>query len=408
MLTSHRLQIRHVELTSEINAPEMIQDKPETREKRRELEKAIKQNALELKEAIEQEDQEMEDHRAEYGNQPFGQTAETRELRSLAGKGSVDRILRAAVRGWGISDGPEHELQNHFDLDSNVLPLVMLLDNETRAAASFGANAGVPGTTPGISGQVFGDSASAFANVRFEDVAPGVRIHPVITTGALTSGASNVSTPVKSAEVTETDAILAVKELIPKRAQHGFSYTLEDAATYPGLDLGFRRNLREGLRDKVDEQILNRGTDGLLTFGSTPTPPTAESSASSYVGAASAVDGRFSTRESEVKMLVGETIYAHMAGETLATGDGRTVTDKLGDRVRVSPHVPAYAGNKQDAVVCKGNMFQTVCAIWPGIPILVDSSSRAPHGEVKLWAVLMHDFAILRQDAYTRHAFRNS
>ena len=92
MLTSHRLQIRHVELTSEINAPEMIQDKPETREKRRELEKAIKQNALELKEAIEQEDQEMEDHRAEYGNQPFGQTAETRELRSLAGKGSVDRI----------------------------------------------------------------------------------------------------------------------------------------------------------------------------------------------------------------------------------------------------------------------------------------------------------------------------
>ena len=60
----------------------------------------------------------------------------------------------------------------------------------------------------------------------------------MITTGALTSGATNVSTPAKSAEVTETDAVLAVKELTPKRAQHGFSYTLEDAATYPGLILG--------------------------------------------------------------------------------------------------------------------------------------------------------------------------
>ena len=53
-------------------------------------------------------------------------------------------------------------------------------------------------------------------------------------------------------------------------------------------------------------------------------------------------------------------------------------------------------------------MFQTVCAIWPGIPILVDSGSRAPHGEVRLFAVLFHDFAILRKDGYTRHTFRNS
>ena len=97
----------------------------------------------------------MDKAMAENNGRPFGQTAETRELRSLAGKGSVDRILRAAVRGWGISDGPEHELQSHFDLDSNVLPLVMLLDDETRAAASFGAAAGTPGTSPGISPDKF-------------------------------------------------------------------------------------------------------------------------------------------------------------------------------------------------------------------------------------------------------------
>ena len=139
-----------------------------------------------------------------------------------------------------------------------------------------------------------------------------------------------------------------------------------------------------------------------------PTNPSDATTAAEYIAAASAVDGRFSTRESEVKMLVGETIYAHMAGQALATGDVRTVTDKLGDRVRVSPHVGAYANNRQEAVVIKGNAFQTVCAIWPGIPILVDQASRGAHGEVRLWAVLFHDFAILRTDGYTRHRFRNS
>ena len=363
----------------------------------------------EIAQALKDEEEANEKHMAEQRGQPFGQTAETRELRKLAGKSSVDRILRAVVRGWGISDGPERELQSHFDLDSNVVPLVMLLDDEVRAAASFGTAPGTPGTSPGIAGQVFGDSASAFANVRFEDVAPGVRIHPVITTGALSSTGSNlVSTPAKSAEVTETDAVLSVKELTPKRAQHGFSYTLEDAMTYPGLDVGLRSNLRTGLRDKVDEVILNRIDEGLMAFGTDPGAVAAETTAAEYIAAASAVDGRFATRESEVKMLVGSTTYAHMAGRSLATGDGRTVTDKLGDRVRVSPHVPAYAQNRQQAVVCKGNMFQTVCAIWPGIPILVDSDSRAPHGEVRLFAVLFHDFAILRKDGYTRHTFRNS
>ena len=368
MLKSQRLQIEAAELRAKVNGlAETREHKAEHDDLRAKVSKIDGEIALALKDEAEA----TEKHMAEQRGQPFGQTAETRELRNLASKGSVDRILRAAVRGWGISDGPEHELQSHFDLDSNVLPLVMLLNDEVRVAASFGTAPGTPGTSPGISGQIFGDSASAFANVRFEDVAPGVRIHPVITTGALSStGATNVSTPAKSANVTETDAVLSVKELTPKRAQHGFSYTLEDAMTYPGLDTGLRSNLRTGLRDKVD--------------------------------------GRYATRESEVKMLVGSTIYAHMAGQALATGDGRTVTDKLGDRVRVSPHVPAYAQNRQQAVVCKGNVFQTVCAIWPGIPILVDSASRAPHGEIRLWAVLMHDFAILRKDGYTRHTFRNS
>ena len=89
--------------------------------------------------------------------------------------------------------------------------------------------------------------------------------------------------------------------------------------------------------------------------------------------------------EGEVKALVGSTIYGHMAGQDVGTNSGTTVTDKLGNRVRVSPHVAAYASNYQEAVVCKGSAFQAVCAIWQGVPIEVaDRGSRAAHGEVQL------------------------
>ena len=162
---------------------------------------------------------------------------------------------------------------------------------------------------------------------------------------------------------------------------------------------------------------MNRTGDGLLTTGlsANPSNPTAETTAARYIAAmADAVDGRYAGREGEVKMVVGSGtngVYGHMAGLDIGgtTGtSGRTVTAHFGERLRVSPHVGAYANNRQEALVIKGTTFQTVCAIWPGIPILVDQSSRAPHGEIRLWAVLMHDFAILRTEGYTRHRFRTS
>ena len=329
--------------------------------------------------------------------------SESSEVRSLVQQSSVERIVISALANRSV-DGAEAELQAHYGLDSHSIPLRLLIP-EQRDAASFGTTPATPGSSPGIAGQVFGDSASAFANVRFEDVPMGTRVYPVMTTGAL----GNVGTPAGSAAQAETDAVLAVTELKPKRVQVQLAYRLEDAATFGGVDAGFRENIRAGLRDKVDDQILNRGTDGLLTQGTAPTNPGSANTAAQYIAALYAgVDGRYAGNESEVKMLVGSAIYGHMAGLALATGDGRTVTDKMGARLRVSPNVPAYASNRQQAVVCKGLESQTVAAIWPGLEILEDRTSRAAEGEVRLIGVLLHDFAILRADGYTRHAFRNS
>ena len=229
--------------------------------------------------------------------------AESNELRQLVGRASVGRILGQVSQGRSVNDGPERELQEHFGVDGNAIPLRMLMP-EHRAAASFGADAAAPDSSPGIAGQVFGDSVAAFLNTRFEDVPAGTRSYPVITTGAL----GNVGTPAASANQGETDVVLEVKELTPSRAQVQFAYTVEDAATFAGVDTGLSENIRAGLMEKMDEQILNRNAAGLLTTAHSafPTAPGSATTAAQYMAAlAGGVDGRYAMNEASVRMLVG-------------------------------------------------------------------------------------------------------
>ena len=333
--------------------------------------------------------------------------AESTELRSIIDRASVSRIASHVAQGRSINDGAERELQSHYGVDANAIPLRLLMP-EHRAAASFGASPATPASAASIAGQVFGDSVGAFVNVAFEDVPAGTRSHPVITTGAL----GNVGTPAKSAAQAETDAVLAVKELTPKRAQVGFAYAVEDAAVFANVDAGLSENIRAGLRDKLDDQILNRTASGLLTTGlaADPTAPGAATTAAEYIAALSGgVDGRYAMNESQVRLLVGTGTggtYAHMAG--LAIADAGRVVDIMGARLRVSPHVGDYAGNHQDALVIKGSEANTVMAVWPGVELLRDPYTREGEGEIRLIGYLLHDFAIVRTGGYSRVAFRTS
>ena len=298
-------------------------------------------------------------------------TAESTEMRELVHKASVGRIIGAVSQGRSINDGAERELQEHFGVDGNAIPLRMLMP-EHRAAASFGTSPATPGSSPGIAGQVFGDGVSAFVNTRFEDVPAETRSYPVITIGAL----GNVGTPAASAEQTETNAVLEVKELTSSRAQVQFAYTVEDAATFTGVDAGLTENIRAGLREKLDEQILNKAAAGLLTavHSANPTPPGSATTAAEYMAAlAGGVDGRYATSEAAVRLLVGtgtNGTFPHMAG--LAIADAGRLTDLMGARLRVSPNIAAYGSNRQDALVIKGTEGNTVAAVWPGVELIRD------------------------------------
>ena len=399
MLKSDALAIEINKLIIEINGKSEIRtDDHQAMLARREMtEKLV---ALQTQRGVALESEGKRTEGAEF-------TAESTELRELVHKASVGRIIGQVSQGRSVNDGPERELQEHFQVDGNCIPLRMLMP-EHRDAASFGTSPATPGSSPGIAGQVFGDGVAAFVNTRFEDVPAGTRSYPVITTGAL----GNVGTPDASANQAETDAVLEVVELTPSRTQVQFAYSVEDAATFAGVDAGLTENIRAGLRDKMDSEILNRSSAGLLTTGhsANPSAPGNETTAKQYMAAlAGDVDGRYAMNEAQVRLLVGtgnNGVFPHMAG--LAITDAGRLTDLMGARLRVSPNIANYAQNHQDALVIKGTEGNTVAAVWPGVEIIRDVYTRESQGEVRLIGRLIWNMNILRTAGYIRHAFRTS
>ena len=110
-------------------------------------------------------------------------------------------------------------------------------------------------------------------------------------------------------------------------------------------------------------------------------------------------------------MLVGTGAggtYLHMAATPVAVAGDRRVSEVFGDRLRVSPHVPVYASNEQQAVAILGSGVDTRAAMWNAVELIRDPFARKGFGETQLTGFLMFDFALINAGAYKRHSFRTS
>ena len=178
-------------------------------------------------------------------------TPEARELRDLVGRCSVGAIFSAVLEHRN-AEGPEAELQKHYNLSGNQVPLDLLEYRAvTPAPADVGQNqaAIIPG--------VFPDSVSAFLGVDMPRVSVGDAVFPVLTQNA------EVKTPAENAAAGETTGAFSADVLSPARLQASFFYSREDRARFSGMDSALRENLSMALADGLDKQVL-AGTNGLL------------------------------------------------------------------------------------------------------------------------------------------------
>ena len=327
--------------------------------------------------------------------------AEGRELRALVGRANMGRIFDAALSHRSL-DGPEHELQKHYGLESNQIPLAMLEDElEVRTAGVTPAPAEVGQTQRPIIPAVFPQAAASFLGISQDRVPVGEAVYTVLSTSAAPG------TPDEGDEQDHSTGAFSAKVLAPARIQASLFYSREDRARFVGMASALRRNLSDALADKLDDQVLT-GSRGL--FHGTNLAANAANAADTFASyrkrfVYDAIDGTYASQESDLRILVGADTLADMAIEYRANSADDSALDsirRITSGVRVSAHVPEVAEKKQNAIVRRGMRQDFACGIWEGISLITDEVTQAKAGEIVITAVMLYACQVLRKDGFRK------
>ena len=270
--------------------------------------------------------------------------AESRELRSLIDGSNAGEVFAAAV-DHGAPDGRTAELQQHFKLAQNAVPLVLL---EQRAVASVPAD--IESTAAPAVMPVFATGDAAFLGVRMASVGVGDATFPVLTTRPNVGGPHTGDT-----SVAVTDGSFSAASLSPGRLQASFEYRRSDASRFGDLDQSLRSALSEGLSEALDKEVIDQIVSDVAR-----TDATAENTFATYRSKLvyERLDGRYAKMESAVRILMGSATAVHASGKYRSNNADDAAIDSLrriSGGVRISAHVAAVSGNKQDAIVRRGS-----------------------------------------------------
>ena len=334
---------------------------------------------------------------------PAGESPEDRELRRLIGSASAGSIFSATLEHRN-TEGPERELQDHYGLGPNQIPLSMLEERAvTPAPANVGAEQAV--IIPGV----FPQSCAAFLGVDMPTVGVGEAVFPVLATNA------TVGVPAEGVAQAETTGSFTAEALVPARLQASFFYSREDRARFAGMDQALRQNLSMALADALDREVIS-GANGLLTGVNLPNHNVAAiTDFALYLSglAYGRIDGTYAAMTPDLRIVMGAGTYAHAGSVYRNNSVDRNALDRLMEitsGVKVSAHVPAVSSaHKQNAVIARGMGLRHMTApIWEGVTLIPDEVTLADKGEIKVTAVMLHAVQILRADGFfkqqTQHA----
>ena len=328
----------------------------------------------------------------------------------LLTRGNVGELFDS-VLSHAMPTGANAEIQAHYGIDGNQIPLEMLRSDEDteglRTRAVTPAPNDVGQNQASIVPYVFPDSVAAFLGVSTPTVGVGEAVYPVLTK------APTVGTPAENAAQAETTGAFSADVLTPSRLQASFFWSREDAARFSGMSSALRMALSEGLSDALDKQII-AGTNGLLEGTNLPNHNVStETTYALYRNqfAYGRVDGRYASGVGDLRVVMGSDTFAHSAGQYRGNADNMDALMSISDAtagVRVSAHVPDTASSKQNAIIRLGSRMDMTAPLWQGISILTDEITKAASGQIVVTAILLHAVKVLREDGFykqqTQHA----
>ena len=255
---------------------------------------------------------------------------------------------------------------------------------------------------------VFAMGDGAFLGIDRPVVDSGEAVYPVLTSRPTVGGPHSDST-----DVAETTGAFDGAALSPERIQASFFWRRVDAARFKGMDASLRMALSESLREKLDYEAI-RGTGGLLT--GTVLANHDQAAGTTFAQYLSQfcygrIDGRYAMEMADIRILTGAATYADMGVTYRAAEADDNALDKLaamGGGVKVSAHVPAVSGNKQESVIRLGMRRDMVQPMWRGVAIIVDEVTRSGQGEIEVTAVMLMNTKVLRAAGFYKQEANHS
>ena len=317
------------------------------------------------------------------------------ELRAMLEGASLGAWFKAVIEGRSL-EGREAELAGHFKLPANAFPVEMLRGPvEHRAVTPAPADAGR--TQRPIIQPVFSGGDAAFLGIPMPTVPTGDQVFPVLTTRPTVGGPHT-----DSSEVAETTGAFSTDVLQPGRFQASFFWRRTDAARFAGLGESLRRALNAGLSEALDSKII-----GQVETDVARTAAGAADTFQTYRGRLvyAAIDGRWASREGDIRLLVGGDTLGAMAGKYRANNSDDSAADSLrriSGGLKVSAHITATASHKRDVIVRRGSRPDAVAPIWRGVSLIPDEITKAKTGEIVVTAVMMAAYKVTRTSGFAR------
>ena len=327
--------------------------------------------------------------------------AESRDLDRLLGAASVGAVMQAVTEQRNTA-GAERELQEHFHLAGNQVPLDLLVGRggvtEKRTTGVTPAPTVVGQSQRPIIPAVFPRAAVSFLGIAQDRVPVGEAVYTVVSTSA------SPGTPAEGTDQAHSTGALTASSLSPGRIQASLFYSREDAARLQGMDAALRRNLGDALADKLDEEVI----DDLLTGSrlgnnNASTEDDFDSYRKRFLY--DRIDGTWATEASDIRVLMGATSYGHAAAAYRAAANADNGLGALraeSGGVRVTAHAPTVSGNKQNCLIRRGSRMDYAIGLWQGVTVLVDPYSLSKSGEIILTAVLLFAHKLLRADGFAK------
>ena len=332
-------------------------------------------------------------------------TGEGGEFRALAGRVEFRNYVQRSAN-QGILTGAELEFNQALNLGNNAIPWHTLDPNaqQTEHRADAATEAIETDRTPRpILQRVFNLSYINFFGLDMVQVPTGTASFPVLQSGA------NPEQAAKAAEVDAEAAQFQGNDLKPLRLSAAYLIGREDLAEMGRLQNSLQTDLRDSFTAQMNYLCIN-GTgvapnpQGILAATAAPADPMAadEGTFSAlirlYIGL---VDGIHAGGLENVKAVLGAGTYKALAG-TFQANDGTSALAALknqGFSCRTSAHVPPGANaNIGLAVACltMGAMGAVAIPVWDSYELVIDRSSLAKTGQVRLTGIALWNFKVLR------------